>query len=125
MARLDCSINTKGFSLLEIVTAVGVLSTGIIVILQAFAFSARVTGVSCNIINAVLLAEDKIQELEFKEGSNRLGNEPREASGKKDKFAWRYVFALDSDLNLYKLNFNVSWQNLNRTEEIKLNTYLR
>ena len=121
----SCNLKDKGFSLLELVVTVAVLSIGIVVILQAFSFSIRVTGISTDMINAVFLAENKIQELEFKEKQGLINKEPAQVKDAKDKFTWEYLLNLEPDLNLYKLNLNVQWKKLNREEKINLNTYFR
>lgn len=122
---LSCNLKNKGISLLELVITVAILSLGIIVVLEAFVFSTRATGLSCDIINAVFLAEDKIQELEFKEKQGLINQEPTPVKDKKDKFTFEYSRNLDTDLNLYKLNLDIWWQKLNREERLSLNTYLR
>lgn len=122
---LNYNLKNKGFSLLELVITVAILSLGIVVILEALAFSTRATGLSRDVINAVFLAEDKIQELEFKEKQNLIDKEPTQVRDVKDKFTWEYSLNLDPDLNLYKLNLNISWQKLNREEKLNLDTYLR
>lgn len=121
----NCLLRSKAFSLLELVIAVAILSVGITVILQAFSFSGRAGGLSCDIINAVFLAEDKIQELEFKEKQNLIRAEPAQVNGKNSKFDWVYTLNFDPELNLYKLNLDVTWQRLSRKEAINLDTYLR
>lgn len=108
---------------MELIISVGILSIGIVVILQAFSFSARAAGRSCDIINALLLAEDKMQELEFMEKISAIPSEGK--SGVNEKFSWRYDIALDPKLVLYKVNFNIFWDRPERKEEIKLSTYLR
>lgn len=119
------SPKNKAFSLLELVVAVAILAIGIIVILQAFSFSARSTGIAGDIVNAVFLAKDKIQELEFKEGLGYISSEPRQAKDKAGKFTLGYALGLESDSNLYKLDLDINWRRANREEGIKLNTYLR
>lgn len=121
----NCLRENKAFSLLELVISVAILSVGITVVLQAFSFSARAGGLSCDIINALFLAEDKIQELEFKEKQNLIGAEPAQVNGKNSKFDWVYTLNFDPELNLYKLNLDVTWQRLSRKEAINLDTYLR
>lgn len=122
---LSCSPKNKAFSLLELIVAIAILSIGIVTVLQAFSFSTRVAGIAFDIINAVFLAEDKMQELEFKEKQNLINREPKEAEDKKDKFAWKYVLNPEPDLNLYRLDFDITWQRADRKERIGLNTYLR
>ncbi len=123
MVKLNCKLKNKAFSLLELIISVAILSAGIVVILQALAFSARVTGLSCDLVNAVFLAEDKMQELEFNAKQNPISEE--NVKDKKDKFAWEYSISSDLDYPnlLYKLNLEVSWERLNRKEALNLSTY--
>lgn len=122
---LKWSLKNSAFSLLELIISVAILSIGITVILQALSFSARITGLSGDIINAVFLAQDQLQELEFKERKNLISSEPKEVNDKKDKFIWNYTLNFDTALNLYKLDFKISWQRMHREETINLNTYLK
>lgn len=114
------------FSLLELVISVGILTTGIIVVMQALSYSAYITGLSADIVKAVQLAQDKLQELEFKEKQNQLKDTPKEdSSGRIEKFQWKYNLNFEDNLKLYKLNLDISWNRKNRKEEIRFNTYLR
>ncbi len=115
----------KAFSLLELIITIAILSAGITVILQAFSFSARVTGLSNDIVKAVFLAEDKLQELDFKEKQGLIRQEPPLNSGVSDKFQWKNELSFDPDLNLYKLNFTINWQRAKENEEINAKTYLK
>lgn len=119
------NIKNRAFSLLELIIAIAILSAGIIIDLRALSFSARLTGISCDIVNAVFLVEDKMQELEFKEKQNLINKEPAQVKGRKNKFEWEYALNLDRDFNLYRLNFDIKWQRANRAESLKLNTFLR
>lgn len=124
MAALNYKAQNKAFSLVELIIAVAVLSIGIVAVLEALSFTARLAGLSSDMVNAVLFSEDKMQELEFKESQHLLESEPQEASGEKDKFKWEYMNNLDADLGLYKLDFEINWQRREREEKISLNTYL-
>jgi hypothetical protein len=110
---------------LELIVSIAILSVGIILVLEALSFSARVTGLSADIINAVFLAEDKMQELDSKEKNGLIVKEPVLVEDKSGKFNWKYTLEWSTDLNLYKLNFSTSWARQNREEELTLNTYLR
>lgn len=118
-------VRIKAFTLLELITAVAILSVGIVVVLQAISYSVRVAGLSCDFVRAAFLAEDKLQELEYKEGEHRISGEAKEGQGIKDKFAWKQTIVLDDTLNLYKLDFAVSWKSQNREEGFKVDTYLK
>jgi prepilin-type N-terminal cleavage/methylation domain-containing protein len=115
----------KAFSLLELIITIAILSAGITVILEAIAFSGRTTGLSCDIVKAVFLAEDKLQELNFKEKQGLINQEPYERTGSYAKFQWKNSLVFDPDLNIYKLNFTINWQRANRVEEINVKTYLK
>ena len=113
---------------MELIIAVAILSIGIVMVLQAFSFCARVTGLSCDYINAVFLGEDKLQELEFNVSQKLidLDKELTKTGVENDKFNWEYqLLDLKPGLNLYKLNFQISWERLNRNEILNVNTYLR
>ncbi len=112
-----------GLSLLELLITIAVLSIGIIAVLEAFAFSARSTGLAGDMVNAVFLAEDKIQELEFNSKLAPLA--AAEMEGSNDKFAWKYALSLDADLNLYQLTFDITWNRANKQEGLALTTYLK
>lgn len=122
---LGCESNKKAFSLLEIVVAVGILSVGIVSVMQAFSFSAKAAGLSGEIVRAEFLAQDKMQEWEFKESRGWLAQEPPQAQGVSGKFQWKYDLNFDNSLQLYKLNLGIFWQRSGRKEEISIDTYLR
>lgn len=120
--------SNRGLTLLEVIISVGILAGGIVVILQAFIFCARVTGLSCDTIQAIFLSEDKFQELEFQEKQKLIKEEVVE--DKKDKFNWEYSLSLDSNLSLpdckiYKLDFNLTFSRPQGKEQLNLNTYFR
>lgn len=117
-------LKNRSFSLSELIIGIAILSIGIITVLQALSFSLRATGLSCDIIKAVFLARDKMQDLEFKEKQKLITKIPLQAQGEEDKFNWQYGLTPEADLNLYKLDFNIIWQRSNREENLNLNTYL-
>jgi len=114
----------KGFSLLEVIIGVAILSTGIVIVLQALAFCARVTGVSCNTVRAVFLAEDKWQEAGYKVKKGII-TEASPASGQEDNFKWSYELSKFEEYpDLYKFDLNVNWTSGNREEKLELNSWL-
>ena len=118
-----CRNDNKGFSLLELIIATGVLSVGIIAVLQALSFSARSTGLSCDMIKAVFLAQDKLQELELNEKLNLIKEEAKQ--DEKDNFTLKYTINPQPGLNLFRLNLNINWQRGRREQELGINTYLK
>jgi prepilin-type N-terminal cleavage/methylation domain-containing protein len=122
---LNCCVKNKGFSLLELIISVAVLAIGITAVLQAFSFSAMVSGLSGDFINAAFLAQDKIQELEFKEKQNLLNKEPAEIKEGAGKFAVAYALDLDADLKLYTFTLDITWLRAKKERMLHLRTFLR
>jgi type II secretion system protein I len=117
--------NNKAFSLLELIIAIAILSVGITAVLQAVSYSTSVAGLSCDMISAVMLAEDNLQELEYKESNKLLSGEAADGSGTLDRFNWSRTLEPEEDLDLYRLKFSVNWQKRNKQEGFTVDTYLR
>jgi Tfp pilus assembly protein PilV len=115
----------SAFSLLEVVIAVGILSAGITVVMQALTFCARASGLSSDYIQAVLLVNDKLQECELKERQSAGQYDPREESGSSGKFNWHYIIEDLATVKLYRLDLEVSWQRRKRKDSLQVSTYLR
>lgn len=111
--------------MLELIISVAVLAIGITAVLQAFSFSAMVSGLSGDFINAAFLAQDKIQELEFKEKQNLLHTEPMEIKERAGKFGLAYALNLDADLKLYTLTLEIAWLRAKKERTLRLHTFLR
>ena len=114
----------KGFLFLELVVGIALLAVGITLVIQAFSSAARAHAISRDMIEAVFLMEDKIQELEFKEQHGRIGQEPPEAAGTMGRFAWRYALVPVQDIDLYLCNLSVAWNEARRNDSLTVDTYL-
>lgn len=110
---------------MEVVISIAILELGVTAALQAFSSAIKASVLSGDIINAGFLAEDKLQELEFKEKLYLIDKEPSEEKDGKGKFEWQYNINLNKDLNLYELDLELAWGKLNPKDSLKLNTYLR
>jgi len=122
--------NTKGFSLLEVVVAITILSIGLVFVLQAFSAASRVNGITMDYTEAVFLAEDILQELEFKEktASLRSGEENLAASRSGVAFNCKYSLLDSADYpGVYELYFDTAWKRAQRerNEDLAVYTYLR
>ncbi|MCM8790029.1 MAG: prepilin-type N-terminal cleavage/methylation domain-containing protein [Candidatus Omnitrophica bacterium] len=118
-------MKNRGFSLLELVITVGVLTTGIVFVLQAFSMAGKMTVVSADLTRAVFLAEDKLQELEFLEKTEGIETQERQKTGWLGKFRWQYQITDVEDLSLYLLTLKINWQRGIRFEEFSVGSYLR
>jgi len=110
----------------ELVMAIGILAAGIVAVLQAFAFCARSTGLFCDIADAVFLAEDALQDFEFKEHQALVSKIAASDKGKSGKFDWEYSLEEDPEIKtLYRLNYKVNWVHAEKTETLDLATFLQ
>lgn len=126
----------NGFTLIEAMVSIAILSIGLVLILQHFSQSLNILKSSENYLKASLLLENKIADLEIalKEGKDLLDqHEEIEDLG--------MIFKLDTELtpveciietlkeeikyeNLYRLSANLSWEERTREVKIPLSTYL-
>jgi prepilin-type N-terminal cleavage/methylation domain-containing protein len=117
--------NNKGFSLLELIISIAILSVGIVVVMEAIVFSTGAAGLSCDVVSAVFLAGDKLQELEYKEANSFILNEPEDSEGTQDKFSWKRTLKLDPGVGLYALDMELKWKTKSRQESFGVQTYFR
>jgi|GEM_PF-935959 len=117
-----------GFTLLEVLIALAILSTAIVFIFRSFTTSLYSVKLSQNITGACFFAENKIWELEQEQKAqaepieNRQGNQKLQG---KD-FKWAYQAKRLGDSNLVYLEFIIHWQESLREKEYSLefDTYL-
>ena len=119
--------NEQGFSLLEVVVALTILSGGFLTVLNLFSGSVLSVDFSGQYLKAVTLANSKINELEM------LNFQSNEYSGKfknEEDYRWEVDIAPhDSPLNdsgsgiqLQKILLKVSWQDRGQTRNVELAT---
>ncbi len=114
----------RGFSLLELLVAIGILSVGIIFILQALSVCARSSGIAADTLNALILAEDKLQELQYQEKTNP--SPQMNSSGVTGKYRWDYALEISPPANrLYKCELNILWVKALRNEKLSVSTYFK
>ena len=131
--------SNKAFTLVEIMVSISILSLGLVLILQWFAYSLNILKISQDYLAATLVLEDKIAdtEIKFKEDKDRLwegGNETFESQGMQFELSTQlipveYKKELNSGeevdfKNLYNLKTNLSWLEGKRKGNIPLDTYL-
>ena len=119
----------QGFTLIEVMLSVVILSLGFTLILQGFSQALNTLRISQNNAKASMLADSKMAELQInaKEGQDVL------SSGVNEKillnnieFYWRSEVTLDQeDENLNKTVATLSWQEGKRKGATPIVTYLR
>jgi prepilin-type N-terminal cleavage/methylation domain-containing protein len=120
---LRLSENNRGLSLLEVMVSVGILAAGIVFVLQALSFCAKSAGVVADNVQAVFLAEDLLQRLEYEAGSTGISQQ--EAGDRLGKFLWSYRISADPDLKLWELKLGLNWESSRRKDNLILTTYLK
>ena len=117
-----------GFTLVEIMVSIAILSLGLIVILQGFTNALNILRVAENNLATSLLSEEKMVEIEinvkpgeqvpekYLNGSLQSGN---------IEFQWQTIMAVEGDYeDLYKALTKVTWREGRRSGVSSLSTYL-
>lgn len=112
----------KAFTLIEALISIAILSVGMVTVLQAVSFSSRIAGLACDIIDANFTAKDILSELEFKEKLKIIS--AVDSQKNTGRFICAYSIAQDLILNLYKTTISISWDRMNRKNEVVLTTFL-
>ncbi len=107
-----------GFTLIEVIVSMAILSITFVLIMQLFAGGLRASRTSCDFTRAVVHAKDKMEELSGK---------PVQESGEfEDGFKWEtelqaYEELEETGLNLLKIKVKVSWDDaLNKERSVEL-----
>ncbi len=115
-----------GFTLLEVMIAVGILGIGLVVVLQGHVMNLKMIAHSELSTKATLLAEKRIVEIEGKK-LNIIGE--REGSFEESpEFYWKELITPvrigNKELSgLSRVEVIVSWEEGSREEEVRLVTY--
>ncbi|MBU1727135.1 MAG: prepilin-type N-terminal cleavage/methylation domain-containing protein [Candidatus Omnitrophica bacterium] len=112
----------RGFSLIEVLITVGIISTGIVFLFSAFAAAMSAVKLSQNMTFACLLAENKIWETEqaLRTGSSPQLNGAENIEGKDFKWDIEILDAAGSDPK--KLKLNLSWKEKLKEKDYSLET---
>ena len=120
------SKSNKGFTLLEVLITVAILSSAVIFIFRAFGAVLNSAKFSQNISSACYLAENKIWEIRHRRAAPPKKETAAEEYSTKQRFNWRWENGDLENLGLSLLKFNVSWKERMREKdyEISLSSYL-
>jgi general secretion pathway protein I len=111
-----------GFTLLEVMIALAILSIVAIAFLRAQAGSIRLVDESSQISMATLLAKEKMAELEsvgFSQPQKNSGTESQDFP----RFRWEQVVSLTEILNLRKAQVRVFWMEGTQERSLELTAY--
>ncbi|MCK5140544.1 MAG: type II secretion system protein [Thermodesulfovibrionia bacterium] len=107
-----CTSRSGGFTLIEVIVAITILSISLVMVMQLFSGGLRASRASCDYTRAVVHAKDKMEELSV---------EPVQDSGEfEDGFTWESDVQPyeelnkeleESDYNMLIIKVKVSWSN--------------
>ena len=121
-------LNKRGFSLLELLIALTILSCGLTVILQAISLVARNARFSVEWVDSVLWAQDRLAEAEFSARQNRLlvGNSTIQIRDSMESRVSVSPLAEESlpTAKLYKMDLYISWKSFRKVRENYFSTAL-
>ncbi|MBU1147185.1 MAG: prepilin-type N-terminal cleavage/methylation domain-containing protein [Candidatus Omnitrophica bacterium] len=124
-------MNRKGFSLLELIIAVGVLAIGLVGVLQIFPVGLRASYRAGMITKASFIAQNKMEEVKMS-GFDAISALPPKIplSGEDDDFKWEIFIdevdleGLESSDDMLKVTVTVSWIDRDRTRSKDFVTYV-
>jgi len=121
----------KGFSLLELIIAVGVLAIGLVGVLRIFPVGLRASYRAGMMTKAAFLAETKMEEVKIA-GFDAIVEMPPKIllSGTEDDFDWEIfideveIEGASSSNEVRKVEVIISWIERNRTRSKTFTTYI-
>lgn len=114
-------MSNKGFTLIEVIVAIAVLSITLVMVMQLFSGGLRASRASCDYTRAIVHAKDKLEEFSIEHPqSEELTHGSKTIHGSfDDGFKWEatiepYRESEDSQtdllkINLLKIKMRVSW----------------
>lgn len=111
--------NTLGFSLIEVIISLVIVSVSFTFLIQGFINILKVSKINQETIRALVILENKLSELENKYILGTIKEE-----GREEIFKWGYFIEPLKELNLGKVSLNINWKNKDKINQIGLVTYL-
>ena len=114
--RLFSCAPKKGFSLLELIIAIGVLAIGLVGVLQIFPVGLRASYRSGMVTKAAFLAKNKIEEVKMTDFDSITKIPPEiPLSGTEGDFEWELFIdkpaleGMESSDDIRKLTVRINW----------------
>ncbi|OGP97889.1 MAG: hypothetical protein A2Z51_03255 [Deltaproteobacteria bacterium RBG_19FT_COMBO_52_11] len=115
--------SSTGFTLLEVMIALAILSLVAVAFLRTQASSIHLVDEACQISRATLLAREKMAELESA-GFSEPGEKTGTAGETFPLLRWEQIVSSTEILNLRKAVVRVLWREGTRERSLELITYL-
>lgn len=120
--------NKRGFTLVEIMISIAILSIGLILVLQGFSYALNILRISQDNLETSLLAQEKMAELEINSKQSK-GMFLKDISGDSQsdniEFRWQIRLTPDTEYeDLYAVMTTVNWKEGRRSGASIFNTYM-
>lgn len=115
----------NGFTLVEILVTLTILSAALPALLQAFTSATRNQGLSDNSTTALYLLKFRMSEIEMS-GYPDVGQETDEF-GENTRYRWRSVVEdIESEEveNIRRVMVTITWQHRNRERSMSMSTFI-
>ena len=114
----------QGYLLLELTLSIGIITLGLLFILKGFSAALRYADLAADISRACILAENTIEEIEFKLGHDI--DVPRLQQKDSDLIAWSVQLDdIDNEQGLELCTFKAWRKTLKKEPLLEVNTYVR
>jgi len=117
------NLSLTGFTLLEVILTVSILSIALIVVIQSFSLILRSQKSLSNYTKAMFLIEKKLFDLQIDgiEKTKRTGD----FKSPYDDFSWQLKITSTESSSLNKTFLSIFWQEQNNRKQIEIATYIR
>ena len=113
----------SGFTLVEVMVAIVVLSLGLLAALTSFSMASRVTSASRNDTSLALLAQEKLAEIRLIERDELvMGTTTGEFGGDHVEHYWQLTIHEPDELNVIWVDVVIYAPEAGRTREVRLST---
>jgi general secretion pathway protein I len=114
----------SGFTLLEVLVALAILATSLVVLLQDVGSSIRLSEISRDLAVAAMIARDKMTETEI-EGKYVIGEKDGDFEDRYPGFAWHQSIAEAMFPGILQVDLTVLWGDPTAPEHLTVTSFVQ